>query len=89
MLDDEFCFWHSEKHAEEAEQARKLGGARRRRESTLQGAYDLQGLDSVPGIRRVLALPSPTPSDSRIQPPASACLSRRPSPPPSCSKSAS
>jgi hypothetical protein len=51
---EEFCFWHHPDHAEEAEQARKLGCQRRRREKITEGAYDLEGLDTVPGIRRLL-----------------------------------
>lgn len=54
LHDDDVCFWHSPKHAEDAAKARSLGGQRRRRESTLAGAYDVAGLDSVAGIRRVL-----------------------------------
>jgi len=41
---EKFCFWHHPDYADEADQARKLGGTRRRRESTLQGAYELEGL---------------------------------------------
>jgi hypothetical protein len=54
MRDSDFCFWHDPDHAEEAEQARKLGGQRRRREKITEGAYDLQGLDTIEGIRRYL-----------------------------------
>lgn len=54
MHEDEFCFWHSPGHQDEATAARKLGGQRRRRESTLVGAYELGPLDTVSGIRRVL-----------------------------------
>jgi hypothetical protein len=56
MHDGDFCFWHSPEHAEEAAAARKLGGQRRRRESTLAGAYDVGPLDTVGGIRRVLEI---------------------------------
>lgn len=54
--ESDFCFWHDPERAEEAEQARKLGGTRRRREATLEGAYDLGPLDSVHGIRRVVEI---------------------------------
>jgi hypothetical protein len=54
LHDGDFCFWHSPEHAEEAAAARKLGGQRRRRESTLAGAYDVGPLDNVTGIRRVI-----------------------------------
>lgn len=56
MLDGEFCFWHSPEHAEEAAKARSLGGQRRRRESTLAGAYEIGPLNTVGGIRRVLEI---------------------------------
>jgi len=54
--ESDFCFWHDPDRAEEAAQARKLGGQRRRRESTLAGAYDVGPLDTVGGIRRVLEI---------------------------------
>ncbi|MEX2225255.1 MAG: hypothetical protein WEB52_02255 [Dehalococcoidia bacterium] len=56
MHEHEFCFWHSPEHAEEAAQARRLGGQRRRRESTLAGAYDVEGLETVQNIRRVIEI---------------------------------
>ncbi len=54
LRDEEYCFWRSPEHAQEAENARRLGGLRRRREKTITSAYDLEGLSSVDGIRRVL-----------------------------------
>ena len=51
-----FCFWHSPDSAAEAAEASRLGGLRRRREKTVAGAYDIAGLDSVAGIRRVLEI---------------------------------
>lgn len=56
LRDEPFCFWHSPAHAEEAAAARKLGGQRRRREHTIAGAYDLEGLEDVGGLRRVLEI---------------------------------
>jgi hypothetical protein len=56
MHHGDYCFWHSPEHAEEAAKARSLGGQRRRRESTLAGAYDVGPLDTVGGIRRVLEI---------------------------------
>jgi hypothetical protein len=50
----EYCFMHDPAHAEEMAEARRLGGLRRRREKTVQGAYDVEGLDSVPQVRRLL-----------------------------------
>ena len=56
MRESELCFWHDPEHAEEADQARKLGGQRRRREKITEGAYDLEGLDTVEGIRRLIEI---------------------------------
>src|SRR5688572_5366050 len=50
----EYCFWHDPAHAAEAKEARRHGGVPRRREGTLAGAYNLEGLTSVPQIRRLL-----------------------------------
>jgi hypothetical protein len=54
LQDEDFCFWHSPEHEKEAAEARRLGGMRRRREKTVEGVYDLEGLETVAGIRRVL-----------------------------------
>jgi len=51
-----YCLWHSPDREEEAAEARRLGGIRRRREKAVSGAYDLTGLDSVAAIRRVLEI---------------------------------
>jgi len=53
---EDFCLFHSPTHAEEAAEARRLGGLRRRKEKTLAGAYDLEGLRSVPDIQRLLEI---------------------------------
>jgi hypothetical protein len=47
---------HDPEHAEEVAEARKLGGLRKRREAALIGAYDLQGLDSLAVLERVLEI---------------------------------
>ena len=52
--DRPYCFAHDPERAEEAAEARRLGGLRRRKEGTIAVAYDLPGLDSVAGIRRLL-----------------------------------
>lgn len=49
-----FCFLHDPERAADATEARRLGGLRRRKEGTISVAYDLDGLDTVGGIRRVL-----------------------------------
>ncbi len=56
LLDEEFCFWHSPEHQQEAAEARRLGGLRRRREKTVATAYDVEGLGSVDNIRRLLEI---------------------------------
>jgi len=54
LHDSDFCFWHSPDHAEEAAEARRLGGLRRRREKAVSGAYDFEGLAEVGQVRRLL-----------------------------------
>ena len=55
MRDEPFCFWHHPDHRADAAEARRLGGLRRRREKTIEGAYDLpNGLRSADAIRRVV-----------------------------------
>jgi hypothetical protein len=49
-----FCFLHDPERAEDAADARRLGGLRRRREGTVGVVYDLMPLDRVDGIRRLL-----------------------------------
>ena len=51
-----YCLWHSPDREEEAAEARRLGGLRRRREKTLAGAYDFGGLASTEAIRRILEI---------------------------------
>jgi len=56
LQDSDFCLFHSPDHAKETAEARRLGGLRRRREKTVSGAYDLEGLDDVAKIRRLLEI---------------------------------
>ena len=56
LRDSQFCWSHSPEHAQEAQEARRLGGQRRKKEVMLSGAYDLEGIDNIPGIRRVLEI---------------------------------
>ena len=56
LIDQEYCFWHSPQHAEEATEARRLGGFRKRREAAVIGAYNLEGLDSLTLLQRVLEI---------------------------------
>jgi hypothetical protein len=50
------CLWHDPELAEAAQEARRLGGQRRKREVTVQAAYDLEGLGSIPDIRRIVEI---------------------------------
>jgi len=54
MRESEFCFWHDPDHVEEAAQARRLGGQRRRREGIVRGTYEIESLDTVADLRRLL-----------------------------------
>ena len=54
MRGQSHCYWHDPSRLEEAAEARRLGGLRRRKEGTIAVAYDLPGLDTVAGIRRLL-----------------------------------
>jgi hypothetical protein len=54
MKGEDYCFWHSPEHTQEADEARKLGGLRRRRERTVAGAFEFGGLQTVADIRRLL-----------------------------------
>src|SRR5664279_4561489 len=56
MRDSAYCFWHSPDTRQEAEEARRLGGLRRRRERTVAGAYEFEGLEAVIDIRRLLEI---------------------------------
>jgi hypothetical protein len=54
LIERPYCFAHDPERAAEAAEARRLGGLRRRKEGTIAVAYDLPGLESVAGIRRLL-----------------------------------
>ena len=56
LKDGQFCWAHSPEHAQEAQEARKLGGLRKRKEATVSLAYDFEGLETVAEIRRLLEI---------------------------------
>ncbi len=56
LLDGDFCFMHDPDHAEEMVEARRLGGLRRRREKAVSGAYDIEALENVGQVRRLLVI---------------------------------
>ena len=47
-----------EEYAEDVAEARRLGGLRRRREVTVSGAYEVNGLETVGDLRRLLVIAS-------------------------------
>jgi hypothetical protein len=53
-----YCLWHSPDREDEAAEARRLGGLRRRREKAVSGAFDFAGPDTVQSIRRLLEIAS-------------------------------
>jgi hypothetical protein len=54
LRDGRFCASHDPEYADTMQQARVLGGQRRRKEVAVGGAYDFDGLNTVPQIRRLL-----------------------------------
>ena len=56
LKEGQFCWAHSPEHAQEAQEARKLGGMRKKREATVSLAYEFVGLESVADIRRLLEI---------------------------------
>src|SRR5688572_12981823 len=50
------CFFHDPETQEQAAEARRLGGLRRRKESTIVGAYEVGELDTVEDLRRLLQI---------------------------------
>ena len=47
LRDEPFCFWHSPETAEEAAEARRMGGLHRRKKKTVGAIYGFHGLRSV------------------------------------------
>jgi len=54
LRDGQFCWVHSPEHIKEVQEARRLGGLRRKRESTISSAYQFDSLNSVVEIRRII-----------------------------------
>jgi hypothetical protein len=54
LRDSEYCFMHDPSREQERDEARRLGGLRRRREKSVALVYQWLGLRSVQQIRRVL-----------------------------------
>ena len=56
MGDSAFCWAHDPANAEAASEARRLGGMRHKREGTVAGAYQFEGLGNVQDIRRLIQI---------------------------------
>ena len=56
LQDGDFCYMHDPAHAQEMQEARRVGGLRKRRETTVAVAYEIDGIESVPQLRRVLEI---------------------------------
>src|SRR5438552_12758462 len=54
MADEPFCFWHSPATAEEATEARRLGGAHRRKKRAVASIDGLRGLRTVEDLQATL-----------------------------------
>jgi hypothetical protein len=54
LQDSEYCFMHDPLRAKERQEARRLGGLRRRREKATSQVYDWAGLRSASEVRRLL-----------------------------------
>ena len=50
------CFWHAPEARDAAAEARRLGGLRRRREGTVEGAFAVEGFRTGADLQRVLEL---------------------------------
>ena len=56
LQDGDYCLMHSPEHSEEVAEARRLGGLRRRKERTVAGIYDFEGLGATRELRRLLQI---------------------------------
>jgi hypothetical protein len=56
LKDSQFCWVHSPERIKEVQEARRLGGLRRKRESTISNAYQFDSITSVDGIQRIVEI---------------------------------
>jgi hypothetical protein len=54
MRDEPNCFWHAPETAEEAAEARRLGGLHRRKKKTVAAIYGLGGLRTIEDLLGLL-----------------------------------
>ena len=54
LRDEPFCFWHSPETAEEAAEARRIGGLHRRKKKTVAAVYGFNGLRTIDDLQGLL-----------------------------------
>jgi hypothetical protein len=54
LRDEPFCFWHSPETAEEAAEARRVGGLHRRKKKTVGAIYGFHGLRTIEDLQTLL-----------------------------------
>ena len=54
MRDEPYCFWHAPETAEEAAEARRLGGLHRRKKKTVAAIYGVGGLRTIDDLQGLL-----------------------------------
>jgi len=54
LRDEPFCFWHAPETAEEAAEARRLGGLHRRKKKTVAAIYGVGGLRTIDDLQGLL-----------------------------------
>ena len=54
LIDEPFCFWHAPQTAEEAAEARRLGGLHRRKKKSVAAIYGFAGLRTISDSQTLL-----------------------------------
>jgi hypothetical protein len=54
MRDEPYCFWHSPETADEAAEARRVGGLHRRKKKTVGAIYGFHGLRTIEDLQTLL-----------------------------------
>ncbi len=54
LRDEDQCFWHSPETAEEAAEARRVGGLHRRKKKTVSAIYGFHGLRTIEDLQSLL-----------------------------------
>jgi hypothetical protein len=54
LRDEPFCFWHAPETAEEAAEARRVGGMHRRKRKTVGAIYGFHGLRTIEDLQSLL-----------------------------------